>query len=384
MSVRKDPRSPYYQYDFTRNKQRFHGSTGLKTRRDAERYENDLKRKVMLGEDTRSAITLEAACDLYWQAKGQHEKNAYTTEYQLTNLAKIIGPNRPLGVLRQADLTDFLSKRRAMKARNKDGLISNATVNREISLASRVWRHARKQGFDVPPADDPKAIDWTALKLPEPKERVRELTTDEQKRLFATLDADLLAVAEFAMLSGQRKTAVVTLQWEHVDFAEHVAKVKTKGDKWHEFPLTARMLAIINAQPRVEKVPQVFTYECKRPSPARPSRAKRYRGQRYAFSRDGWRRRWSSALKEAGVEDFRFHDLRHTSATRIMRTTGNLKVAQKLLGHTDIATTSRYAHVNKEDVRAAMKKSESRNSNGRRLRATRENASKSAESETVG
>jgi integrase len=384
MSVRKDPRSPYWQYDFQRNKERFHGSTGCTTRRDAERFESDLKRRIALGENTKPQITLDLACQAYWEEKGQHESASSTTEYQLANLCSIIGPQRLLRDLRLKDFQDYITKRRKQKARNSDKPISAASINREWQLARRVWKLAISKGYDVPTPGTEHGIDWSKLKLDEPKERVRELTAEEEKRLFASLDPDVLAVAEFAMLSGQRKSAIITLRWDHVDFVEQRAKVKTKGDKWHAFPLTSRMIELIQQRPRVEKVPQVFTYECKRPSPARPGRAKRYRGQRYAFSKNGWARRWYQALKDAGVEDFRFHDLRHTSATRIVRSTGNLKIAQRLLGHTDIATTSRYAHVNEDDVRAAMKKTESRNSHGKHLRATRTNARKSAESDTVG
>ena len=53
--------------------------------------------------------------------------------------------------------------------------------------------------------------------------------------------------------------------------------------------------------------------------------------------------------------DMRFHDNRHTTATRLIRRTGNLKAAQKLLGHADISTTARfYAHVDMDDLRALM------------------------------
>lgn len=60
------------------------------------------------------------------------------------------------------------------------------------------------------------------------------------------------------------------------------------------------------------------------------------------------------AVSKAGVENFHVHDLRHTAATRLLRTTGNLVMSQKLLGHSQITTTTRYAHVTKDDLRQAM------------------------------
>src|SRR4051794_20638671 len=60
------------------------------------------------------------------------------------------------------------------------------------------------------------------------------------------------------------------------------------------------------------------------------------------------------AMTKAGIEDFRFHDLRHTTATRLLRQEGNLRMVQKLLRHSDIATTARYAHVLDADLRNAL------------------------------
>ena len=99
----------------------------------------------------------------------------------------------------------------------------------------------------------------------------------------------------------------------------------------------------------------VFTYVCKR------SRGQRRKGERYPFSQGGWRRDWGKALRAAGIEDFRFHDTRHTAATRTLRVTGNLKVVQDMLHHADIATTARYAHATTKDVREAMEAAQSRN-----------------------
>jgi integrase len=59
------------------------------------------------------------------------------------------------------------------------------------------------------------------------------------------------------------------------------------------------------------------------------------------------------AVADAGVTDFRLHDTRHTTATRIARKS-NLKVAQKLLGHSDIRMTLRYVHAMQDDVRDAL------------------------------
>jgi integrase len=60
------------------------------------------------------------------------------------------------------------------------------------------------------------------------------------------------------------------------------------------------------------------------------------------------------ATLDAGVQDFRFHDLRHTLGTRMLRKTQNPKLVQQLMGHKDIEATMRYAHVLMDDMAAAM------------------------------
>lgn len=372
MSLRKDPRSPYWQYDFQFKKRRFHGSTGCTAKRDAQRYEDEVRRKAALGEDERPGITLDDAAERFWLDKARRDKNANDTQRMLGNVVGMIGPKRMVSSIRNRDFDAFIEKRL------KTG-VSNATVNREVQLARRMWRFILLRGYDLPVPGTDKAVDFATLMLPEPKERVRSLSAEDEAKLLAALGDDLRAMVEFAILSGQRRGALTGLRWDRIDFAGARAEVHTKGDQWHSFPLTDRMVEILLMQPRVDGCPFVFTYKCTRPSPARKDRAGRHKGIRYPYSEEGWYREWKRALNAAGIEDFRFHDLRHTSATRVMRATGNLKVVQRMLGHTDISTTARYAHVNEDDVRAGMSAANLRNNHGEVLPESGENTSISAD-----
>ncbi|MGB2691374.1 MAG: site-specific integrase, partial [Thermodesulfobacteriota bacterium] len=56
------------------------------------------------------------------------------------------------------------------------------------------------------------------------------------------------------------------------------------------------------------------------------------------------KRAFGTACKKAGIQGLRFHDLRHTAATRMIENTGNIVAVSKILGHADIKTTMRYAH----------------------------------------
>lgn len=341
-----DKRSPYFQYDFQIKGRRFHGSTGCSTKRDAQTYIDNLRREILLGSG-KPEITLDQACLSYWNDKGQHEANSGTTFYQLDNLCTIIGKANRLSDIGIPEFRAFIAKRRGQD-------VSNASINREWQLARRVWKHVENDHAV-------SSINWGALRLEEPKERVRELKADEQAALFAALPDDLKPVVEFAILSGQRKSAIVGLRWDKIDWQAGEATIINKGGAPHTFPLSPAMVQLILEQPKLDDCPFVFTYVCERHAPARKDHPRRVKGKRYPFSEEGWNRKWYRALKDAGISDFRFHDLRHTSATRLMRQTGNLKAASRLLGHTDIRTTSRYAHIGMDDLRSMMAATESRN-----------------------
>jgi integrase len=344
VSIYRKPKSPYWHFDFQRNGYRFHGSTGCTSKRDAQRYEDEQRRRAALGVSAKPSITVDEACGLWWTGKGTHLKSHATARYQLDNIIAGLGKNRLLGDVAFLDADRMVARRRAA--------VSDSSVNRETQLARRVFRHAADRGFDV------AGIEWGKLMLREPKERIRELSADEEKRLFEKLPADLAAVVEFALLSGQRRTSIITLLWSKVDLGGARAAVRVKGGHWHTFPLTPRMVAILANRPKV--APQVFTYVCARPAPPRPDRPRRLKGVRYPFSLQGWTRQWRAALVDAGIEDFRFHDLRHTTGTRLLRATGNMKTVQKLLGHADVTTSARYAHAMEDDVRNGMLAAESR------------------------
>jgi integrase len=107
----------------------------------------------------------------------------------------------------------------------------------------------------------------------------------------------------------------------------------------------------------------VFTYV------ARKTRGKQKKGRRYPVTYEGVKTRWRRDRAASGVKDFRFHDFRHDVGTKLLRATGNLKLVQKALNHADIKTTTRYAHVQTEEVAEALARyQESRNKSRRTVR----------------
>jgi integrase len=230
--------------------------------------------------------------------------------------------------------------------------LANRSVNIELQHLRAVINRAR----DVWEAAVAK-IDWKKVMLEDAGQREHVLSFDEEARLFAALRPDYHALVKFALLTGVRLDNVITLTWRRVDKRagriKFLVKSKKPGGDLHYVPITAAIAELLAGE-RGHNFERVFTYLCERNRHDRHSGVMQNKGERYPFTTDGWRKEWYRALDLAGIADFRFHDLRHTAATRALRAVGNLKTVQRMLGHKDISTTLRYTRSDTEDVRAAM------------------------------
>lgn len=340
MSVYKPKLSPHYHFDFVFKGERYHGSTNCSSKREAEAYERRQRHKAANPDTSRPPITLDDACGLYVEHAASLPSWP-TIEYMLAALVDGIGGRRLLSEISQREMQRFRAERRNGR--------SNATVNRELENARAVWNYAHKARYDVG-----EMPDWRALRLKVEAKPPRELTDAEEAAIFAAIPADAHDVVQFALISGWRRGEVIGLRWSDLDLQRAEARTRIKGGDTVVRPLNAALVALIANQPKVG--PFVFTYVCQK------SRAKRRAGQRYPMTVTALRTRWSAARDKAEVLGFRFHDLRHTAATRILRQTGNLAATAKVLRHTNIKTTQRYAHVLDDDVRSALDAGQSRNS----------------------
>lgn len=336
MTVYKPARSPNWHYDFRFKGKRFCGSTGCPGKREAESYERRMRHAAANPANERQTITLDEACGLYAEHAGELPSWP-TIEYMTAALVKGIGAKRLLSEISQRELERYFAKRRAGR--------SNASVNREMENARAIWHRAKKARYETG-----EMPDWKALRLSVPTAPPRELSAEEQDRLFDRIAPDAYDAVMFALVSGWRRAEVVGLRWSDLNLQQGEARTKIKGGNTVVRPLNAALVALIANQPKVG--PFVFTYVC------RKSRGKRREGMRYPLTATALRARFNEARE--GIEGFRFHDLRHTAATRILRATGNLAATAKALRHTNLKTTMRYAHVLDDDVRAALDAGNSR------------------------
>lgn len=349
MSVYKRKTSPYWHFDFVWEGRRFFGSTGCKGKREALKHEELERAKARNGGVSRPPITLDEACGLY-QDKVEELPSWVDTKRTLRTLIEGLNKTDLLASINQRDLLALVARRRTGRV--------NASVNREIEVWRAVWRWAAKARYDVG-----EMPDWGALMLKVSRTDPRELSAAEETSLFIEIRPDLYAFCEFALKTGWRKGEVMGLRWSDVDLGARTATTKIKGGDVVKRPLTQDMLVIIANQKKVG--PFVFTYIAARTKPEfidklgrkQPARKK---GDHYPMTAQVLSKPWAAAKKAAEIEGFRFHDLRHTRGTRILRATGNLKAAQRALAHRSIKTTLRYAHATDDDVRDALDASESR------------------------
>lgn len=212
---------------------------------------------------------------------------------------------------------------------DRERMSSPATANRYLALVRAILKRA--------------CDEWEWLeRVPkfklfrEAEGRVRSLNPLEFQALLRELPPHLADMAIFAVATGLRQANVRDMQWQYVDIERQHAWVpgsQHKNGKPHSVPLNDMALAVLTRQ--LGKHPtQVFTF----------------RGQPIANVNT---KAWTGALKRAGIEDFRWHDLRHTFATWHRQAGTPTHELQRLGGWKTGAMVERYAHVAPETLQAA-------------------------------
>ncbi|MBY3262209.1 tyrosine-type recombinase/integrase [Rhizobium laguerreae] len=355
MPVYKPENSPYYYARFELHGRRVHKSTKAKNKKDAELVERQWREQIEV--DVKQAkvtgnapITLDVAAGHYWLDRGQYHANSATTQTDIQRLIDYFGKDKRLDQFTDADVKGFVNWRRQQtrhgKKADKDGnpipLIANATVNRSgVVLLKGIFNHCTDLRHVIP--NPPK---WKKQMLEEPQEIVRELDTHEAEALDGAVRKDYALWFEFARITGLRRNETL-IKWADVNiFAKRITTIgkRRKPVSTHVTPAVAAILKQCKGHHPV----YVFTFVCQRPNDDQ------IKGQRYPITPEGAKTQWRRLRRRSGVQNFRFHDIRHDVGTKVLRQTGNLKIVQKILNHSKLETTLKYAHVLDEEVAAAL------------------------------
>lgn len=209
---------------------------------------------------------------------------------------------------------------RITDAKLADG-VSNATVNRVPEVLRAVLRRA--------------ALDWEWIEkpplirlYPEPKRRVRWLTPEKARRLLGELPDHLAEMARFSPATGLRQRNVARLEWSQVDIERRAAWIHADQAKARRaIPVALNDTAVEVLKRQLGKHERfVFTFE------GRPV------GQVNTKA-------WKKALTRAGIEDFRWHDLRHTWASWLTQYGVPLNALQEMGAWQSAEMVRRYAHL---------------------------------------
>ena len=124
-----------------------------------------------------------------------------------------------------------------------------------------------------------------------------------------------------------RKSNVLNLRWEQINFDFNFIEVlENKGNKHIMLPINKSLMNLFNKTPEAERGGYLVV---------NPETDKPY---------TDIKKSWHSALKAAGIDNFRFHDLRHTVGTRLAKANVPVNVIKEILAHSDVKTTMRYVH----------------------------------------
>jgi len=210
---------------------------------------------------------------------------------------------------------------------------SPATVNYHLSVLSKIFSMAIDQ--DVLEVNPCKRVKRLRLE----NQRMRVLSESEEEALLEAVGPYTLLrhVIVVALNTGLRKGEILALKWDDIDFEREVMIVKkSKSGRPRIVPLNNSVLEILGGRQRNSRY--VFP---------NPKTGKRLKDVKRSFS---------TALRNAGIKDFRFHDLRHTAATRMADRGADAFTLMKILGHSDIRMTSRYTHATDRAIHQAVRK----------------------------
>ena len=240
--------------------------------------------------------------------------------------------------LRQVSPDDLRHIQAMMAAKRRKGRPrwQPATINRYLSYIRRVFSLAVKAGHL---AANP-ASGGSLRAFPEAR-RTRWLTDDELTRLEGVLAPEAWTVVLFALETGLRREEQFRLRWDQVSFDAGLLTLPLpKGGRTRHVPLSDRALAILRASDSALCSPWVF------PSPLDPLQPR---------NADAFVRRvYGPALRKAGILGACWHTLRHTAASRRVMAGVDVLAVKELLGHRDIKTTLRYAHLDSGHLREAI------------------------------
>ncbi|MCH1449724.1 MAG: site-specific integrase [Litoricolaceae bacterium] len=217
----------------------------------------------------------------------------------------------------------------------EDHGVANGTLNSYTVYLKAALGRAVKRGF-LPhhPLADFK-------QLPEDHHRVRYLLNDERERFMAQLDKRNDFLKPFCLVAlntGMRRNEILSMRYEHLDLTARVIRIpETKSGKHQTVPMNDKVLQAIKGWSGGKLPSRGFIF-------ANSDGAQRH----------GRMKVWDRFIDSCDIDDFRIHDMRHDFASQLVLKGVNIYEVQKLMRHSDIKLTQRYAHLRDESLLNAV------------------------------
>ena len=263
----------------------------------------------------------------------QHQKSFISAKRcYLPVFKEYFGEDTLLANIKYVDIATYQNNLRS-KITKHNQVRKVSSINREMQCLGNLFRKATEwEMIEKSPFDC-----GTKLRLKENNARKRFLTDEEIARLLTELKPKkhIHRIVFCALNTGMRRGEILNLKWEQVRNG-FIYITESKMDEPREIPINNDLAAMFKEIRREQELtsPFVFTYAGHRISKVNNS--------------------FHSAMKRAEIQNFRFHDLRHTFASHLIMKGASLKEVQELLGHKDIKMTMRYAHLAQEHKRNAV------------------------------
>jgi len=205
------------------------------------------------------------------------------------------------------------------KVKRKEEL-KPASVNRELGLLKNMFT---------------KAVEWGKLnenpsrrakRLKGEVKRVRFLMSDEIQTLLSNCPDHLKPIVTVALHTGMRKGELLGLKWDQVNFEQGIVTLtETKNNERRDIPMDETVRNLLKGLGTENNIPYVFLRD----------------GQPLKFVDESFR----TAVANSEIEDFHFHDLRHTFASNLVMAGVDIMTVKELMGHKDLTMTLRYSHL---------------------------------------
>jgi integrase len=298
------------------------------------------KRGTFLSASQKRKITFEDLVGKYTKLQDGNRFYETSKKYFIQAISDYFSDRR-LFQITALDIEEFKKQRKESPARGKE-IRSGVSVNRELEVLRHMLNKAIEwKMLDVNPFNGFKE----SIFFKEQNDRVRFLEEEEIKRLLEVAPPYLANILKAALFTGLRKGDLLHMKWEDVDLERGLLNFREekKRGKFAIKHLNDDMISLLMSIPKGKS-----DYIFNGPVPRKKGKVK----EKYAALPDpdgtllkDVKRSFHSALKKAGIKDFRFHDLRHTSASYLIMRGASLKAVQEHLGHTSINMTQRYSHL---------------------------------------